>query len=366
MNLERLWYLALALVPGMGPLRFRLVCERFGSPEKVFYASEKELKAIGLPASLTKLPAPHEALSKAKKEYERLRCMEADFLILEDPAYPPLLRHISDPPPVLFYKGSLAWGDYLLAVVGSRAATSYGKRITKEWVKEIVRAEVTIVSGLARGIDTAAHEAALEGGGRTIAVLGCGLDQDYPLGNRRLAQRITEKGTLLTEFPLGTRPRPQNFPVRNRIISGLSQAVLVVEASPRSGSLITARLAAEQGREVMAVPGSVYSYRSHGCHRLIREGALLVDRPEQILEVLGLSDLSFGSGLGDSRAKERLTLDPEEAKVWQVMEVYPLHLDEIAYRAGVEVSQVSGILLALELKGIVQSIPGNFYQKVIE
>ncbi len=366
MNPERLWYLALALIPGMGPLRFRLVCERLGSPERAFYASEKELKAIGLPASLAKLLDPHEALARAKKEYEDLCRLGADFLTLEDPEYPPLLRHIFDPPPVLFYKGSLKWGDYLLAVVGSRAATSYGRRITREWVKEIVRAEVTIVSGLARGIDTTAHEAALEGGGRTIAVLGCGLDQDYPPGNRYLAQRIAQKGVLLTEFPLGTRPRPQNFPVRNRIISGLSQAVLVVEASPRSGSLITARLAAEQGREVMAIPGAVYSYRSHGCHRLIREGALLVDRPEQILEVLGLSDLSFGSGPGDSKAKERLTLAPEEAKVWQVMEVYPLHLDEIAHRAGVEVSQVSGILLALELKGMVQSIPGNFYQKVIE
>ncbi len=364
MNKKRLWYLALALVPKLGPIRFKQICERLGSPKKAFYASEKELQAIGLPKYLSRLPNPKEAIARAEEEYEKLKAIGGDFLTIEDDCYPILLKEIPDPPPVLFYRGKPKWKQYNLAVVGARAATSYGKRVTKEWIREIAKAGVSIISGLAVGIDTAAHEAALEAGGHTVAVLGCGLDQNYPPQNRELAQKIAEKGIVLTEFPLGVKPRAQNFPIRNRIISGLSQGVLVVEASPRSGSLITARLAAEQGREVMAIPGSIYSYRSHGCHQLIREGALLVDRPEQILEALGISEISFG--YFHENLKKDLTLEPEEAQVLEALEVYPTHLDEIAHRLGVEVSKVSGILLSLELKGLVQSSPGNFYQKVVE
>ena len=364
MKQRRLWYLALALVPKLGPISFKQICKKFGSPERAFFASEKELQATRLPKHLSRLPTPERAIAKAKEEYERLKGLGGNFFTIEDDIYPDLLKEIRDPPPVLFYRGRPSWKQYSLAVVGSRAATSYGRRVTKEWIKEIAKAGVTIVSGLALGIDTAAHEAALEVEGSTVAVLGCGLDQNYPPQNRELAEEIADKGILLTEFPLGVKPRAQNFPIRNRIISGLSQAVLVVEASPRSGSLITAHLAAEQGREVMAVPGAVYSYRSHGCHKLIREGALLVDRPEQVLEVLGLSCVSFEPLTQESRTN--LILSPEEAQVLEALEVYPVHLDDIAHRLGVDVSKVSGILLSLELKGLVQSSPGNFYQKVIE
>ncbi len=362
---DRLWLLALALRPRCGPRRVRLILERFGTPEAFFAASYKERQDLGLPRSLWEQPPPREALAQAQEEAKALEKLGAHFITWDDEEYPPSLRELPDPPPILFFKGSFDLRLPSLAVVGSRAATSYGLRITRTWVRELVRAGVGVVSGLAVGIDTAAHQATLEAGGFTIAVLGNGLDEPYPRENLPLATAIAEKGLLLTEFPLKTKPRPQNFPIRNRLISGLAQAVLVVEASPRSGSLITARLAGEQGKEILAVPGPVYSYRSHGCHQLIREGALLVDRPEQVLDALGLSGLVFAPEAQKDSAK-RLTLSTEETKVWEVLEPSPIHLDEIARRAGLAVSQVSGILVALELKGLVASSPGNFFQKVVD
>jgi len=340
--------------------------KHFGSPEAFFAASPAERERAGLPAALWPQPTPKEAFSRALEEYHGLRAIGGYFITWDDDTYPLAFKHLPDPPPILFCRGTPHFDGAVLAVVGSRAATSYGARLVRNWVPEIVRAGVKIVSGLAVGIDTLAHESCLEAGGFTIAVLGTGLDYIYPRGNRSLACKIGEKGLILTEFPLGTRPRPQNFPIRNRLISALAQAVLVVEASPRSGSLITARLAGEQGKEVLAVPGPIFSYRSHGCHQLIREGALLVDRPDQVLEALGLSNLAFVSQQGPVNRLPPLTLSPEETKVWEVLDNIPLHLDEIARKAGLAVSVVSGILIAFELQGLVESSPGNFFQKVIE
>ncbi len=362
---ERLWLLALALRPWCGPRRVRFILDHWGTPEAFFAASPRDREALGLPRALWKQPSPKEALAKALAEVEALKRLGAGFLTWDDEDYPAALRNLPDPPPVLFFKGNLRLKPPILAVVGSRAATSYGLRVTRSWGRELVRAGVSVVSGLAVGIDTAAHQACLEAGGFTVAVLGTGLDRVYPRENTTLAREIAQKGLILTEFPLGTKPRPQNFPIRNRLISGLAQAVLVVEASPRSGSLITARLAGEQGKEVLAVPGPVHAFRSHGCHQLIRQGALLVDRPEQVLESLGLSHLVFAGETQKDEAK-RLTLSPEETKVWEALDLSPLHLDEVVRRAGLAVSQVSGILVALELKGLVASSPGNFFQKVVD
>jgi len=361
---ESLWALALWLLPGMGPASFEKLLETAESPEEAFHLDQETLKGLGLKTPLRQaLRNKDRALKRAQAEREALARLGAKVITIFDAAYPSLLKEIPNPPPVLFVKGALDLGPYSLAVVGSRAATSYGRRITKEWIFELAKAGLAIISGFALGIDALAHEAALRARGYTLAVLGCGLDQNYPMENQGLGRAILRQGgALVTEFPLGTKPKPQNFPIRNRIISGLAQGVLVIEASAKSGSLITARLAAEQGREVMAVPGNVYSGRSHGCHRLIREGALLVDRPDQVLDALGL-EVVFSER---SQGVRELTLSPLEAKVLEHLEVYPLHLDDVAYKSGLAVSQVSGILLALELKGLVQGLPGNFYQKVVE
>jgi DNA processing protein len=326
----------------------------------------KDLLDLGLRPSLVRALGNKDlAFQQAEEEWKRLKDLGGSLLTLEEENYPSLLAQIPDPPLVLYFFGQLEMGPYPLAVVGSRSVTSYGRRVVRDWISELARAGLDIVSGLALGVDRLAHEEALRAEGYTVAVLGSGLDQVYPPENRSLAERIVRSGgAIVTEFPLGTPPRAQNFPIRNRIISGLSKAVLVVEASLRSGSLITARLAAEQGREVMAVPGSIYSGRSHGCHQLICQGALLVDKPCQILETLGLKIVS--SPAEDASPVNSLTLSPEEDKVLERLEVYPMHVDDLVHLTGLEVSTLSGILLALELKGLIESQPGNYYQKVVK
>ena len=360
---ETLCTLALSLIPGLGPLGFKKIMALASSAARAFSLSPQELKGLGFRSSVIKaLKDPEKLLLRAQREMEALERLGARVIALGQREYPTLLREIPDPPPVLFVQGRWSLGPYPLAIVGARAASSYGLKIAKQWSRELAQAGLDIVSGLALGIDAASHWGALEGGGYTLAVLGCGLDQRYPAENQTLREKILQNGgAIVTEFPLGTEPKPGHFPARNRIISGVSRGVLVVEASPRSGSLITARLAADQGREVMAVPGNIYSRRSHGCHRLIREGALLVDQPAQVLEALGL----------ELRPEEKesvnsLTLEPLEAKVLGHLEVYPIHVDDLAVKTGLEVSALSGILLALELKGLVESLAGNFYQKVSE
>lgn len=362
MNEEALCTLALSLIPGLGPLRFQRLVALAGQPSRVFSLPREKLRQAGFPSAVIEgLAQEKKALRRAREECERLGDLGARALTIVEEAYPPLLREIADPPPVLFVRGSFPTEGHPLAVVGSRAATSYGRRVAQEWAFELARAGLDIVSGLAVGIDAAAHRGVLRAGGHTVAVLGCGLDRPYPQENRPLLQEILEsRGAVVTEFPLGTEPKPHHFPLRNRLISGLSLGVLVVEASPRSGSLITARLAGEQGREVMAVPGSVYSHRSRGCHRLMREGALPVDSPSQVLEALGLE-----GPVPEGSVKE-LTLPPAEAKVLGHLEVYPIHVDDLAQKTGLEVSRLSGILLALELKGLAKGLAGNFYQKVNE
>ncbi len=352
---DRKLLLALALVPGLGPLTIQKIINALDDPKDIWELSPGDQKALGLRKPL---PPFEETLKRAEKEIKALERLGASYVTFWDEDYPLLLKEIATPPPVIFYCGSLPQGRDLLSVVGSRSASSYGLSVTKEWVSIFVQNGLGIISGLAMGVDGAAHRAALKGGGLTYAVLGCGLDIDYPAAHRHLRRKIlAAKGGLLTEFPLGTEPRAGNFPVRNRIISGLSKVVLVVEASLKSGSLITARLAAEQGREVFAVPGPVYSLRSQGCHQLIREGANLADKPEDVLSVFGVKPKSFSP-------PSELTLGPEEAKVLEHLSGSPLSIDEIVYLSGLSTVEVARILTELELEGLVERLPGNFYRRV--
>ncbi|NPA49435.1 MAG: DNA-protecting protein DprA [Thermodesulfobacteria bacterium] len=351
---DRKLLLALSLVPGLGPLTIQKIVNALDDLRDLWALSREDLKTLGLRKPL---PSLEEVLRRAEEEISGLERLKASYVTFWDEDYPPLLKEIATPPPVLFYQGSLPRQEALLAVVGSRAATSYGLSVTKEWVAVFVRHGLGIVSGFALGIDGAAHRTAVREGGRTYGVLGCGLDVDYPAAHRHLRQEILEAGGgFLTEFPLGTEPRAGNFPVRNRLISGLSQAVLVVEASPKSGSLITARLAAEQGREVLAVPGPVYSLRSHGCHQLLREGAALADKPEDVLSSFGQEPKAF--------LQPELTLGPEEAKVLEHLSGSPLSIDELVYLSGLSTMDVTRVLAELELEGLIERLPGNFYRRV--
>ncbi len=286
-------------------------------------------------------------------------------IALEDNRYPAWLRAIPDPPAVLYCDGLFEPKDrQAIAIVGSRQATPYGLRITETLARELSGAGFTIVSGLARGIDAAAHRAALEAGGRTIAVLGCGLDVNYPPEHARLREEIAASGAVLTELPAGTPPKPSHFPQRNRIISGLSLGVVVVEAAEDSGSLITARLALEQGREVFAVPGSIDAPLSRGPHGLLKQGAKLVETVDDIIEEL-LPQLDTAVAPkrrpGFSKAAEIPNLSPDERLLLDQMTRDPLHLDELTERSGLTPAAVAGILLALELKALVRQLPGQRY-----
>lgn len=269
--------------------------------------------------------------------------------------FPELLRNIADPPLGLFYSGDAGLlGQQAVAVVGSRRATAYGLYMAEKLGRELARAGITVVSGLARGIDTAAHRGALAGGGRTVAVLGCGLDVVYPRENQKLFADIAGCGALVSEFPPGTPPQPWHFPVRNRIISGLCRAVVVVEAGEKSGAMITAYLALEQGRDVMAVPGQATSKMSRGPHRLLRQGARLVEDAGDILEELGLTRL-FTDAVGASG----VSLEPAEEALLALISWEPVDVDTLSVKSGLPVSQVLTILSFLELKGLVRQLPGH-------
>ncbi len=282
-----------------------------------------------------------------------------------DARYPAWLGTIADPPAVLYCDGQIESRDrQAIALVGARQATPYGLRVTETLARELSGAGFTIVSGLARGIDAAAHRAALDAGGRTIAVMGCGLDMDYPLGHARLREEIAGAGAVVTEYAPGIPPRAGHFPRRNRIISGLSLGVVVVEAAEDSGSLITARLALEQGREVFAVPGSIEAPLSRGPHGLLKQGAKLVETVDDIIEEL-LPQMEKAMVPKQPprlvMAMEPLDLSPEERCVWEQMSRDPLHLDDLTERSGLTPAAVSGILLGLELKGVARQLPGQRY-----
>jgi len=285
---------------------------------------------------------------------------------MADTNYPALLLQIPDPPPFLYVYGFLDKSINNIAVVGSRSATEYGIAIAKRLCRDMAMRKMTVVSGMTRGIDTKAHEGALEGNGKTIAVLGSGLGKIYPRENTKLFHKIAQNGAVISEFNMTAEPESYNFPARNRIISGISLGTVVVEAGSKSGSLITARLALEQNREVFAVPGSVRSFKSAGTHKLIKQGAKLVENVQNIIEELRVESYVYyysGNAVPNNSESKLQELSSDESAVFDVLSSYPVHIDDIVRKLSFDSGKLSGILLSLELKGVVNKIPGNFIQK---
>jgi DNA processing protein len=381
-------HLALALVPGLGPKLTAALLAAFGSAAAARTATAAQLRGIPHIGEKTA-----ESLASALRELD----LEAELRLLDQfgvrpvplgfPGYPPPLASVSNPPPLLYFKGEWAEADATaVAIVGSRSCTGYGKRLAEQIARGLARAGVTVVSGLARGIDGAAHRGALDAGGRTIAVLAGGLSEIYPPEHADLAAEVTGRGALVTETPMTVAPQPGMFPARNRIISGLSRAVVVVEANARSGALITARHALEQGREVFAVPGPVDSPASAGCLELIRNGARLVRSAEDILDDLkGIATPEYGRDVRGQKTEVSqqelpgfsLTSDlrpptsgeaPPSDLTSVQQQLWDLHAtrrhgDELAREAGLAVGDLSRALMQLELKRLVRRLPGNFYER---
>ncbi|MCE5242764.1 MAG: DNA-processing protein DprA [Syntrophobacteraceae bacterium] len=365
---SRIAWLTLKLISDLGNRSLLRLVRHFGSPVAVVNAGPKEVAAVpGLREQAAAALLKRQLLRAPEEEWESLQREGVRMICLGDPDYPSNLKAIPDPPAVLFVKGALEPRDLVsVAVVGSREASPTGMAFTERLCADLARSAVTVVSGFAVGIDRAAHCGALKAKGRTLAVLGCGLDVDYPRGSAQLGREIAESGALLSEFPFGTPPAPMHFPLRNRIISGLALGVVVVEAAQRSGSLITARFALEQGREVFAVPGPASHFRSAGPHSLLKQGAKLVENVEDILEEI--RPLVKPSPEMERRPEAKLkgvcprpSVTPEEKALLDVLDHTPRHIDDICRRLQWPVSQVATMLLSLEMKGIVQQLPGKHF-----
>jgi len=341
------------------PQRQVTAIKHFGSPRPLFEASREEILAVfGLNERVYQKIERVERTTDLADEVRRLEQCGAQLVTWDDERYPPRLREISCPPPVLYVLGDVqCLSRSAVAMVGTRRPSTYGLRLAREMARELAARGMVIVSGLAVGIDAAAHEGALDAGGKTVAVLGCGIDVVYPAANRKLRERIKENGALVTEFSLGARPQRWMFPQRNRVISGLALGTIVVEAPERSGALITAHHALEQGREVMAVPGDVQRGRSRGCHNLIRDGAHLVECADDVLDVLGLPRRARPA----APAIKPGELSPAESAVYNALGPELMHVDDIAARAGLDVPQASATLMLLEMKGLAQRFPGSRY-----
>ncbi len=355
-NDPRYW-IGFQLIPNIGPVRTRQLVDHFGSPEGAWKATEPELRATGLSLDLVAGIVHGRKIIDLNREVDKLVTNDVAALAIDDPAYPRLLKHIPAPPTVVYIKGSYEpIDDLAIGIVGTRRSTTYGADMTHQIAGELAGAGVTIVSGLARGIDTFAHEAALNAGGRTLAVCGCGLDTIYPPQNRKLAARIIERGALISEYPIGVPPDGPHFPARNRIISGLSRGTLVVEAPRRSGALITTNFALDQGREVYAVPGSALSKASEGCHELIRAGATLVTSAEHILVELNVP-------ASQSAVQSRMVLPETDAEklLLACIGAEPRHINELSMDTGLPIHEASGTLLTMELKGLIRQAGAQHY-----
>lgn len=351
------YWVGFNVVRGIGPTRVRALLDYFGDLESAWRAPSMALRSAGLDRrSLESLLAARSSLD-LDEVLARIEDEGARVLTWESPAYPRLLLEIHAPPPVLYVKGTLTETDaWAVAVIGTRRASVYGKEVTRRLTGALARNGITVVSGMARGIDAEAHRAALESGGRTIAVFGCGIDHVYPPEHRKLAREIEANGALISDYPLGTRPEGRNFPPRNRIISGLSMGVLVVEAGQRSGALITADYAAEQGRDVFAVPGSILAKGSAGTNVLIQDGAKPVLIPEDILEELNLTMVAE-----QAAAQQLLPTDETEAALLEKLSVEPLHVDDLQRQVAMPIAQVTSTLAMMELKGLVRQVGGMKY-----
>lgn len=344
-------------IQGIGRVKFSLLETHFSSLEQAWHAGPAELKAAGLDSRVIDSIVSSRPGISLDVEMEMLERHHVQALTWNDPAYPARLKQIYDVPPLLYVRGTLTPDDeWAIAVVGTRRATVYGRQVTERLVADLVLNKITVVSGLAHGIDSVAHRVALENGGRTIAVLGCGLDLVYPAENTAMAQQIIEQGALVSEYPLGIKPKAENFPRRNRIMSGLSLGVVVAEAGEGSGALITANLALEQNREVFAVPGSILSPASRGTNRLVQDGAKLVMHTEDILEELNLTMIPR-----QMEIREIIPADETESVLLKYLCNEPLHIDEVCHRSQLPIATVSSALAMMELKGMVRQLGGMNY-----
>jgi DNA processing protein len=358
----KLYWIGFNLAKGIGAVRFRNLLDFFGDAETAWNASTEALRAAGLSSRLVENLGKLRAQVNLEQIWERIQTQNIQVLTWEDEEYPRRLKEIEKPPPVLYLRGDLKLeDDWAVAIVGTRRITAYGRQVAEEVSATLARNGVTVVSGLARGVDAVAHQAAVHAGGRTLAVLGSGVDRIYPPENQRLAEQIIGHGAVISDYPIGTPPEGPNFPPRNRIISGLSLAVIVIEANLDSGAMITATFAAEQGRELFAVPGSILAPQSKGANRLIRDGARLLLDPQEVLEILDLKQAT-----AQQTARQVLPGDPVEAQLYQVLGPEPRHVDDIRSQTGMSIEKVSSTLALMELKGMVRQVGGMNYVRVRE
>jgi DNA processing protein len=351
-NKEIKYWVGFSLIPGIGRVRLTQLQTYFGNLENAWKASQSELKKTGIDSGSIQGIASARPKISLEEEMEKLESYGVKVLTYLDAEYPARLKEIYDFPPLLYMRGSLLPQDeWSLAVVGTRRATVYGRQVAEEIVADLARNKITIVSGLAKGIDSVAHNTALEAGGRSLAIFACGLDSVYPSENANLARKIMQQGALISEYPLGTKPKAEHFPRRNRIMSGLSLGTLVIEAGEDSGAMITAQLALEQNREVFAIPGSILSPSSKGTNKLIQEGAKLVSNYRDILEELNLTAVAQ-----QIEMKELVPPTDTESSLLKLLSAEPVHIDEICRSSGLPASTISGTLAMMELKSLVKQV----------
>ncbi|MDI3534741.1 MAG: processing protein [Thermosediminibacterales bacterium] len=357
------YWVALSCIKGIGSQKFQMILKHFNSIKNFWHAEGHEVKEVfGMNQKICNTILKYRETINPDEEMDKINSMGVKVLTLNDEDYPCNLKNIYDPPPVLYVKGNLKKQDEIsVAIVGSRKATVYGKVIAEKLARELSEYGITIVSGMAIGIDSCAHKGAISGNARTIAVLGTGIDIVYPRRNASLMQKIIEHGAVVTEFPLGTTPLPQNFPARNRIISGLSLGTIVVEASERSGALITADFALQQGREVFAVPGNVTSKYSTGCNRLIKQGAKLVEGVFDVLDELGIVYEKISNEIKDIAENK---LNDEEKEILEMISYQSSPVDSIIRHSRFSAGKVKAVLTSLEMKGLIRSLPGSSYIRI--
>ncbi len=359
----RLACLGLSLVSGIGPRRLERLMQYFDDIGDAWLASDFQLEQAGLNLRLRQRLVAMRRELDLEREIERIRASGAEFLTLLDDSYPEALRNIADPPLTLYLRGQLLPDDrHALGMVGTRKATGYGRDVAERLAQDLARQGITVTSGLAYGIDAAAHRGALKAGGRTLAVLGSGVDVIYPANHRRLAQEISHNGALISEYPPGTLPEGRNFPRRNRLISGLSLGILVVQAPLTSGAIITANIAGEQGKDVFAVPGNILEPASAGCHRLIQDGAKLVTGVGDILDELNVTWTRVETATVASKV---VPANASEASLLASLGAEPTHVDDLARRCQMPVATVSSTLTILELRGLARKVGPMQYSRTM-
>lgn len=366
MFIDKEQLVTLSMIPGIGPTRIRALVAHFKATDMIFKASIKELCAVeGIDTKTARNIRDFSDLDAGKKQADSAARAGVNIIHFWDENYPELLKKIYDPPAYLFVKGKLCREDkFSLSIVGTRLPSSYGRLVAEKFATELAQKGLTVVSGLARGIDTVSHWAAIRAGGRTLAVMGSGLDRIYPAENEKLADKIAQHGALISEFPMGTEPDAMNFPRRNRIISGITMGTIVVEAGIKSGALLTANYAVEQNREVFAVPGNINSPKSAGTNQLIKNGAKLTSSVSDILNELEPQLKRYLEGERGARSDELENLTVLEKQIINCLSHEPIHIDKLAGMIQKSTAETLSLLLPLEFKDLVKQLPGKLFVRV--